>query len=253
MSGKKDYLGQCMDSVDVDSSIDEFKQAFCSRCYREECAHSQWGRPGWLGRMRRQMKALEDPTRLDPNRPDVKPIAQQDFEDSRNLEKDAWSMPADDGPPAEPDMLVGPDGGELEADPREYDRNTERSDGAKEVHKAEPPTKSQSSDKVDRSAEALGGDGVSSESDSAPEEDSGESIPRDESDEDRSSVANTDVPDEGIMLDPEGRKESDGRRDGTGEPDESKSGPGGDWTHPDHGSDGGGLTVNIEDGTKIDE
>lgn len=220
MSGDNDYLDECMSSIDVDSSIKEFKEAFCSRCYRADCTHSQWGKPGWMERMARQIEAITDPEHIDPNRPDVQPIAQQDFEDTRNLEQDAWSMPTPD----------------------------QQDEDGKKVHKATPPTNQRSADRVTESAEALGG---GSQKDDAPEHfTSAESAEEEKESEDRSeeSKNNTEVPDDGIMVSPDGDTSDETP------PEEPETQPKeDDWTHPDHSSDDGGLTVNIDDGTKVDD
>lgn len=216
MSGDKDFLDRCMDSVEVDASVKEFQQVFCRRCHNNECTHSGMGKSIWLDRMGRQKKALEDPDLVDPNRPDVQPIAHQSFEDARNLEQDAWSMPVED-------------------------------DSEKRVHTSEPPTRTQPADKVDESAAALAGEEESddgSETESEPEEEN-KPEPEEESQKSDQPKNNTDVPDEGILLDPDGDKPSSDNK----KPKRKEE----DWSHPEHGSDdSGGLTVNIDDGTEVD-
>ena len=214
MSGDKDFLGDCMDSVDGDASVKEFQMVFCRRCFNQECTHSGMNKTQWQARMDRQEDALLNPDRLDPNRPDVQPIAHQNFEDARNLQQDAWSMPVED-------------------------------DGRKRVHKSDPPTKTQSADKVDESAKALAGDDEKKTEDEGSDEKpepAKESPESEDTHPEKEDRTNTDVPDEGIMLDGQPKESKPKRRPRKNE----------DWSHPDYDTtDGGGLTVNINDGKEV--
>jgi hypothetical protein len=215
-----DYLDECMSTVDIDSSIQEFKQAFCSRCMRDECTHSGWGESTWLQRIHRQSEALENPNRLDPSRSDLQEIVSQDFEDIRNIEQDAWSIP----------------------NPSE-----------REVHQAEPSVQDQPSDQVDASVEALDRSDnpehfqheQNSDISSSPEDSDSDPPSSSKDSGSDASVPNTDVPDEGIMID----GDEDEQTDSDDSPQTTNQD---DWTHPDHTSDGG-LTVNIDDGTRVDD
>lgn len=128
MSGQKDFLKTCMESVNVDSTVDEFKQAFCSVCVNPECTRSQWSESKWLQRMIRQEQALQNPTIIDPNSdPRFSQHASQDFisvDDKQAQLYGGWVDVKEDG---------------------------------KIVHHAEPPTESKSSSKLDESVSSLSG------------------------------------------------------------------------------------------------
>lgn len=125
MSGKKDFLSECMDSLPKSLALDEFQAAYCSVCINPDCHRSRWADSRWLTRMAMQEQALNNPIFGDPNDPRFADIITTHFE------------------PVDEDTLDYY-GGWVEV----------REDGSV-VRYAEPPTEETSADKLDTALESL--------------------------------------------------------------------------------------------------
>lgn len=98
---RKDLLEGCRSSINIQSTEEEFKMAFCDVCINPECVRSGWAESSWLSRMNRQEKALWEPYIVDPNsRPEFLQLSRQNFETLTAEERSyygGWVSIGDDG------------------------------------------------------------------------------------------------------------------------------------------------------------
>jgi len=78
--GLVDYVEECRADVGVEATIEQFMQAFCSRCLRPECHRSSYHGLTWAHRMRRQEQGLKSPIFLPTDDPRYSEHASQEFE-----------------------------------------------------------------------------------------------------------------------------------------------------------------------------
>lgn len=250
----KDFTGMCLEDAPDETGVEDLRAAFCSRCWNTECAYSQSTGWAWTDRMKRQKKALENPTFGDPNDPAFADRANQDFENVQGKEIDPWMAPS-----------------LMEQKPTDS-KPSERT-GRRIVHEAEPPTKNESSSAVDDASRALrGGSGAESEVDEVdepsgvatettngqPDTKSQESVSNEQSDEtsevgqpsqDASKKYNTEPPENGLYL-PGAPSPSENEK-GPDTPKKAQSGRD-KWSVEPEGSDEGSLKVRISDGKRVD-
>lgn len=141
--GQRDFLTTCMNSMNVDGTVQDFQQAFCSVCVNPECTRSRWADSQWIKRMLEQEKVLNNPTIIDPSgNSEFQKIASQDF----------ISISDED---------ISFYGGWVDV-----------KENGKVVHHSEPETENKSSNKVEQSLSSLKKDTepTPEESDSDPEE-----------------------------------------------------------------------------------
>lgn len=140
--GQRDFLTTCMNSMNVEGTVQEFQQAFCAMCVNPECTRSKWADSQWIKRMLEQEKVLNNPTILDPSgNSEFQKIASQDF----------ISITDED---------VSFYGGWVDV-----------KENGKVVHHAEPETENKSSEKVEQSLTSLKNKGVDPSSRTDPSED----------------------------------------------------------------------------------
>lgn len=78
--GLVDYVEECRADVGIEATIEQFMQAFCSRCLRPECHRSSYHGLTWAHRMRRQEQGLKSPIFLPTDDPRYSEHASQEFE-----------------------------------------------------------------------------------------------------------------------------------------------------------------------------
>lgn len=80
MRSLEDFIAECVKDTGVSASEEEFVEAFCTRCLNPVCRRSKINSLKWQQRMDRQVRALNDPRFADPEKPEWRPYALQDFE-----------------------------------------------------------------------------------------------------------------------------------------------------------------------------
>lgn len=78
--GLVDYVEECRADVGIEATIEQFMQAYCSRCLRPECHRSSYHGLTWAHRMRRQEQGLKSPIFLPTDDPRYSEHATQEFE-----------------------------------------------------------------------------------------------------------------------------------------------------------------------------
>lgn len=124
--GQKDFLQECLNSVNVESTVNEFKQAFCSVCANSQCTRSRWADSKWMRRMMDQKESLHNPIFLDPDTDELfKQISDQNF------------------------ITISQETSKL------YGGWVDIKEDGSVVHHADPPTQTKSSDKMDETVSSL--------------------------------------------------------------------------------------------------
>lgn len=246
-----DYLKECMESIDIESSVEEFKEFYCDRCMNEECKHNEWDEQSseWLRRMKRQEKALNEPEFGDPDH----------FEEAH---AQGFISYTDDDE----------EGGESFAMDSEWQS---WSDEGAEIHKEEPPTQEKPAEKIEENVKSLSDDEeeegereeeqeneekqvqeseLEPEPQTQPDQEKEQTVRESETEteevEENQEQEGRDqkYPDQsGKVLDPDQVDSETSER----EKRETKSQPSSDDWSVDEG--GSGLTVNISDGEEMDD
>ena len=142
-----DYIKQCMESLqenkEVDASVEDFEEIWCSRCMNENCKRSGWDSSSWTERMERQERALKEPEYANP----------EHFESCHKQDFISYGQESEEG-----GVHSTPNSG----------WESWGSEDTK-VHKEDPPTKEKSSEKVEESVKMLEG-GQSENEESVDEE-----------------------------------------------------------------------------------
>ena len=244
---QQDFLSECMNSINIQATPEQFEASHCIICQNNLCKRSQWGDSLWIRRMNRQEHTLNNPVFLDPeDKPEYMELASQEFISIEGKQAKLY-------------------GGWVDVDAK-----------GKVVHHAEPETQEQPSDKLDESVRSL----KKPKGDTEPEsqQDSGEDIintatpepevlkegveedvkpmetskaPTPQKAQRKSSKTNTDAPKEGIMLGGRGSQKASTSKDRDSELIRQSQ----KWDAPStdkEGGKGGKLTVRIDNGDVID-